>query len=147
MDAKLAGYSGTPLVKKLGIKANTTVAVLHAPGDFKSTLGELPEGVAFRKQLRGGCALAIWFVRSVAELEKKIDSHVQGLGDANLWIAWPKIASGIVCGLSEGEVRRVALAAGLVDFKVCAIDATWSGLRFAKRFKEITKKEPRNARG
>lgn len=129
----MAGYSGTPLAKKLGIKAGSVVALVGAPGDFEATLGELPEGVTLRKGARGRCDLAIWFTKSRKDLERRIGRIGALPGKGGLWIVWPKKASGIAGDLSQAVVRRIGLASGLVDYKVGAIDATWTGLRFARR--------------
>ncbi len=131
--SNLAGYSGTPLAKKLGIKPNTHVALLDAPDGFIGTLGELPAGVEFHDRLEPSHALAIWFVRRLAELEYRTDAIAAQLGDARVWIVWPKRASGLAVDVSERDVRNAGLAAGLVDYKIAAIDATWSGLLFVRR--------------
>ena len=129
-----AGYSGTPLPKKLGIKANTVVALINAPPSFTKTLGKLPDGVTLRKQARGRCNQVVWFTKSRKDLERRIGKMASALAaKGSLWIAWPKKASGVASDLSQNEVRKIGLAAGLVDYKICAIDATWSGLRFARR--------------
>lgn len=132
-ESNLAGYSGTLLPKKLGIKANATVALVNAPRDFETTLGELPEGVKFIKQARGNPELIVWFIRLRAELEDRINEMRELTGNGGLWIAWPKRASGMATDLTQNIVRETGLAAGLVDYKVCAVDATWSGLKFARR--------------
>jgi hypothetical protein len=134
--SNLAGYSGTPLPKKLGVKPNSTVALLGAPKDFEQTLGELPEGVKLKKRADRACDLIIWFVRMRAELYDRIKEMAELTGDdgvGGVWIAWPKKASGVASDMTETVVRETGLASGLVDYKVCAIDATWSGLKFAKR--------------
>ncbi len=129
-----AGYSGTPLPKKLGMKPGATVALVGAPADFEKTLGALPEGACLRAGLRGEADLIVAFVRSRAELRKQLPALARRCGaGAGLWLAWPKKSSGVATDLSEDAVRAAGLAAGLVDFKVCAIDATWSGHRFAPR--------------
>ncbi len=132
-DSNLAGYSGTPLVKKLGIKPNSIVALIGAPKDFDRTLGELPEGVKLKKQANGQCDLIIWFVRMRAELYDRIRQMGELTGNNGLRIAWPKQASGVASDLTQNVVRETGLASGLVDYKVCAIDATWSGLKFTQR--------------
>jgi hypothetical protein len=132
----LAGYSGTPLPKKLGVKPNSIVALVGAPKDFERTLGELPEGVRLKKRADGACDLIIWFVRMRAELYDRIKEMEELVGDdgaSGLWIAWPKRASGVASDMTDNIVRETGLASGLVDYKVCAIDATWSGLKFARR--------------
>lgn len=135
-ESNLAGYSGTPLPKKLGIKPNSIVALVGAPKDFEQTLGELPEGVKLKKQASKQCDLIIWFIRMRAELYDRIKEMGELVGDASgngLWIAWPKQASGVATDLTQNVVRETGLASGLVDYKVCAIDSTWSGLKFAQR--------------
>ena len=129
----MAGYSGTPLVKKLGIKENAVVALVGAPRDFEKTLGRLPGGVTLRRRAGSRADLTLWFAKSARDLEGRIARMAASIGRDGLWIAWPKKASGVVTDLSEGLVRRSGLATGLVDYKICAIDATWSGLRFARR--------------
>jgi hypothetical protein len=127
-------YSGTPLPKKLGIKANSAVALLNAPKGFKDTLGQLPEGATLLQQVRDRCHLIIWFTKSRKDLVNRIESMAQTLPDnCRLWIAWPKKTSGVTSDISEKDVREVGLAAGLVDYKICAIDETWSGLLFSRR--------------
>jgi CheY-like chemotaxis protein len=130
--SNLVGYSGTPLVKKLGIKAGCKVSLVSSPADFEKTLGALPDGVTLRRRL-GAAELIIWFTKSRAELERRIAAIATKVGDGGMWIAWPKQASGLATDLTQNDVRRVGLANGLVDYKICAIDATWSGLKFARR--------------
>ena len=132
-ESSFAAYAGAPLVKKLGIKANSAVALVNAAHDFEKTLGELPEGTTLRRQARGRCDLILWFPSSRADLERRIERMRASVGKDGLWIAWPKKASGIATDLSQIVVRRIGLASGLVDYKVCAIDETWTGLRFARR--------------
>ncbi len=128
-----AGYSGTPLPKKLGIKADSVVALVDAPEDFEQTLGPLPEGARIRRLARGRSDVALWFVTSRAALAQGLHAWLERDDWHGLWICWPKKASGVRSDLGDEPVRRLALAAGLVDSKVCAIDATWSGLRFTRR--------------
>jgi hypothetical protein len=132
-DSTMAGYSGTPLPKKLGIKAGSVVALVGAPDGFETALGELPEGVTLYRGERNSSDVTLWFTTSRAELEH----HVQRMGEfaakGGLWIIWPKNASGVKSDLTQNTVRQVGLASGLVDFKVSAIDKIWSGLRFTKR--------------
>jgi hypothetical protein len=130
MDA----YSGTPLPRKLGIQPGTAVALLGAPAGFERTLGTLPEGVRLRRHGRGTADMTVFFAKSRAELDRRLRGLVRATTEGtSLWIAWPKQASGVVSDLSEKVVRATGLAAGLVDFKICAIDETWSGLRFTRR--------------
>lgn len=132
-ESNLAGYSGTPLPKKLGIKANMTVALVNAPKDFETTLGELPEGVKFKKKASGKEELILWFLRMRAELEDRVNEMRELTDNGGIWMIWPKQASGMKTDLTQNLVRETGLAAGLVDYKVCAVDATWSGLKFAVR--------------
>lgn len=129
--AKPGGYSGTPLPKKLGMKPDTRVLLIDSPPDFVRTLGDLPGGVSFSKSIAGPADLVIWFVRRRGELVRLSEIEAN-LGSGGIWIAWPKKASGIRTDFNESDVRSAGLKSGLVDFKVCAIDATWSGLRFAR---------------
>jgi hypothetical protein len=130
-----AGYSGTPLPKKLGIKAGTTVALVNAPDDFSSTLGRLPEDVTIAAGERTGAEVTLWFVPSSEVLGREIDDMAAVAGDGRLWICWPKKASGVTTDVTQNIVRATGLAAGIVDFKICAIDETWSGLCFTRRKK------------
>jgi alkylation response protein AidB-like acyl-CoA dehydrogenase len=130
----LAGYSGTPLPKKLGLRAGSVVALLGAPADFRRTLGALPENVRLVNHARRRAHRVLLFVRSQAELRRRFPAAVRALDEGGgLWIIWPKQASGVPTDLTQAVVRRVGLAAGLVDYKICAVDATWSGLLFARR--------------
>ena len=130
-----AGYSGTPLPKKLGIKAGSAVAIVGAPEGFPDqTLGPLPSGTSLRLDLRRPFSVGILFARSRADLRRRFPAAARAMGTPGaLWIAWPKKASKVVTDLDEGFVRDFGLAASLVDYKVAAIDATWSGLCFARR--------------
>jgi len=128
-----AAYAGVPLAKKLGIRAGWTVGLLRAPKDFPRTLGALPDRATLRSGLRRPVDLLIWFVRSRAELARRVGAVGARLGAGGVWIAWPKKGSALECDVTQNEVRRIGLASGLVDFKICAIDDTWSGLRFVRR--------------
>jgi hypothetical protein len=129
-----AGYSGTPLPRKLGIKEGSRVAVLSAPDDFDSTLGPLPEGVVVRQRLRGPLDVVVFFTTSRAQLERRIEALRAALDPAGrLWVTWPKRASGVATDVTEDVVREVALSHRLVDNKVAAVDATWSGLQLVIR--------------
>lgn len=137
MNPGPAGYSGTPLPIKLGIKPGSRVALLRAPDDFERTLGELPPGVTVRRRAQGPLDVVVAFFVHRAELERRLPALRAALQPAGgLWIAWPKRASGLQADLSEREVRELGLAAGLVDNKVCAIDAAWSGLRLVYRVRD-----------
>jgi len=128
-----AGYSGTPLPQKLGIKPDMTVVLISAPEGFQRTLGALPEGARLVPGGRGARGLTVCFVTSKRELERKLEPAAAAMGDGGLWIAWPKKSSGVATDVTEDVVRAVGLCEGIVDIKVCAIDAVWSGLRFARR--------------
>jgi hypothetical protein len=127
----VAGYSGTPLAQKLGIKAGHTVALLGAPNGW--TL-ELPAEVVVKRQIRGQADVVVAFFTSAAILEGRLDRlGAMVFPDGGLWIAWPKKASGMKTDLTDNAIRGAALPRGLVDNKVCALDATWSGLRLVWR--------------
>lgn len=128
---KTAGYSGTPLPKKLGVKEGTRVALLGAPSSF--ALDGLPEGAVVKRGARASADLSLWFVRSQAELLKGVRAMKPRSAGSGLWIVWAKKTSPLFAGVTENDVRGVALAAGMVDFKVCAVDEDWSGLRFNLR--------------
>jgi CheY-like chemotaxis protein len=131
-----AAYAGRPLSRKLGIKAGSTVGLANAPDGFEGTLGELPEGAELHGQVCNGCDLIIWFVRSSDELQAQIEGMAARLEQGAMWIAWPKRASGAAPDLSQQVVRETGLATGLVDYKICAIDETWSALLFTRRKSE-----------
>jgi hypothetical protein len=131
--SRMAGYSGTPLPKKLGIGENATVVLIDAPKDFARTLGSLPRGARLSTRPVKDRGLTIWFCPSAKRYQANIRSVAAALGAGGLWVAWPKKASGVESDMSEKLVREVGLAHGLVDYKICAIDATWSGLKFAVR--------------
>ena len=134
-ESNFAGYSGTPLPKKLGIKTASTVALVDAPKDFRTTLGDLPPATSIIHAPDSGAEVTLWFLESLAELQKGISRMGEIAGDGRLWICWPKKASGIGTDVTQKNVRSTGLATGLVDFKICAIDATWSGLCFTRRKK------------
>ncbi|MGH9723209.1 MAG: hypothetical protein ACRD8O_23605 [Bryobacteraceae bacterium] len=129
----LARYSGTPLPKKLGIKPNATVSLIDAPEDFEKTLGELPGGVAISRNSNATADLTLWFTTSRKNLERGIARMASRVGRDGLWIVWPKKAAAVASDVTQNNVRDIGLASGLVDYKVCAVDATWSGLKFARR--------------
>jgi Protein of unknown function (DUF3052) len=136
MAVVMAGYSGTPLVKKLGINEGHWVVLIDAPVGFDGTLGELPKGVKVAREVRGKGAVdvVLLFTKSRKDLERRFMKVAAGLNpDGGLWVAWPKKASGVPTDMTENVVRDVALPKGLVDNKVCAIDDTWSGLRLVYR--------------
>lgn len=133
----MAGYSGTPLVKKLGIKEGFRVALVGAPPRFRRELIDLPKRVSFVTSLEGGLDLILFFTKSRAELRGGFSRLASNLAPAGmLWIAWPKKASGVVTDLSDNSVRETGLELGLVDVKVCAVNEVWSGLKFVIRVKD-----------
>ena len=130
----MAGYSGTPLPQKLGIKAGSRLAFVGAPASFAAALGPLPAGVSLTAKLRGPLDVIVFFTGARAAFEKRVALLQSALDPAGgLWIAWPKKSSGVTTDMTEDVVREVALPRGLVDNKVCAIDETWSGLRLVIR--------------
>jgi len=133
----MAGYSSTPLAKKLGIKEGSRIALVNAPKEFQSYLGELPDRVEFVKRPTKLLEIVLFFVvteralaRDFAKLAEKLTTN------GMIWIAWPKKSSGVTTDLSFEHVQRIGLDAGLVDVKICAIDETWSGLKFVYRLKD-----------
>jgi hypothetical protein len=127
----MAGYSGTPLPKKLGIVEGSTVALIDAP---LGVVDGLPPGVTVKRQARGTAEVVVSFFTRRRDFERRIDSLAKMIFPAGgLWVAWPKRASGQQTDMHEGVVREVALPLGLVDNKVCAIDETWTGLRVVWR--------------
>jgi hypothetical protein len=127
----MAGYSGTPLPKKLGIVEGATLALIAAP---TGVVDGLPPGVTVKRQARGSADVVVAFFVRKAEFERRIDTLAKMIfPSGGLWVAWPKRASGRATDMHEGVVREVALPLGLVDNKVCAIDETWSGLRVVWR--------------
>jgi hypothetical protein len=132
-----AGYSGTPLVRKLGLRPGWRVAVLGAPEGLDELLGELPEGLRVVRRLTDGIDAAWIFVLARRDLERRLPDLLRRLpSDGTLWISWPKRASGVPTDVTEDVLREVVLPTGWVDIKVAAIDETWSGLRFALRRSE-----------
>ena len=132
-----AGYSGTPLAKKLGIRPGHRVALLAAPEGFEEILEGLPDDVRLSRGAAGRFDVIVFFTRRAADLGRRFAGLAAKLDPAGgLWIAWPKKSSGVATDLVEGVVRRTGLEAGLVDNKICAVDETWSGLRFVNRLKD-----------
>ena len=129
-----AGYPGTPLAKKLGIKAGSTVHLVNAPPDLERTLEPLPPEVRFARRLDAGVDLAHVFATRTAELREALASCRRTLAPmAVVWVSWPKKASGVPNEITEDTVRELALPLGFVDVKVCAVDTTWSGLKLVVR--------------
>jgi hypothetical protein len=133
----VAGYSGTPLVRKLGIREGHRVAFPAAPDGFEKLLGGLPEGVTVRSRAAGPLDVIVYFTTRRAELERRLPALRRALKPAGaLWIAWPKASSGVETDLKFADVQELGLASKLVDNKVCAIDDTWSGVRMVIRIKD-----------
>lgn len=136
------GYSGTPLARKLGLKPGFRVYACGAPTNYQELLGPLPEDIEFVARPGKTTALVHLFTRSRAELAKALLSYLKVLGpEAVIWVSWPKKAAKMRTDITEDTIRAVALPMGLVDVKVCAVDATWSGLKL------VLRKESRAARG
>jgi CheY-like chemotaxis protein len=130
----LAGYSGTPLPKKLGIREGRSVALVGAPEDFD--LGTLPDGVRVKHRAGGSADVVLLFVRTQAELAKRFAAAARTVADGGrLWLVWPKKTSPLAGDLGQTEVRAFGLEAGWVDYKIAALSADWSGLCFARREK------------
>ena len=132
---RTVGYSGTPLVEKLGIKPGARLQFVSGPKELAGLLGELPDGS--RIASRGALDFALLFVKAQSDLRKgfaRLRDRLEPNG--MLWVAWPKKASGVATDLTEGAVRSFGLRSGLVDVKVCAVDDTWSGLKFVRRLKD-----------
>ena len=133
----MAGYSGTPLAKKLGIDEGSTLALIDAP---PGVVEGLPSDVTVKRQARGAADVVVAFFTQRRQLERRIEALARMVFlSGALWVAWPKRASGVETTMHEGVVREVALPLGLVDNKVCAIDATWSGLRVVWRRERRTR--------
>jgi len=132
-DVQTAGYSATPLPKKLGIREKCPVLLVNAPARFERKLEPLPEGADYVEDA-ASARVAVVFAASQAALVRDFRPLTKALPEKSaLWIAWPKKASGVKTDLSENLVREFGLSAGWVDYKVCAIDETWSGLCFARK--------------
>jgi hypothetical protein len=140
-----AGYSGTPLQKKLGIKPGMSIALLHAPPEVETTLGELPEGVITSRRLTGHRDLVLIFITRQVDLATQIPALISAIApNGMIWVAWPKRASKIDTDMTEDAIRDIVLpSSGLVDVKVCAIDQVWSGLKLVIRKTERRASESR----
>src|SRR5262249_12581294 len=141
----MAGYSGTPLVQKIGIKPGHRLVLRNHPPSFLRDLGKLPEGVARSEKLSGKADVVVYFTEKRSALEKDFPTLAGNLEpNGMLWMAWPKKASGRQTDLDENIVRDTGLGCGLVDVKVCAVDKTWSGLKFVIRLKDRPPAPARN---
>jgi hypothetical protein len=134
--AQMAGYSGTPLNKKLGVKPGQRAAILNAPADFLKRLAPLPEGFDARTRLAGELDYIHYFVSKRADLVRAFPRMIQRLATGGMiWISWPKKSSRVPTDLTEDALREIGLPLGVVDVKVCAVDDIWSGLKFMRRTK------------
>lgn len=139
----MAGYSGTPLAKKLGIKPGSAIFVVAAPGHYDELLAPLPEGVKRVRKI-DDADVAHFFETSRVRLDKDLRAAVSKMQqDAAIWISWPKKAAKVETDITEDTIREVALPLGLVDIKVCAVDETWSGLKLVIR-KQLRKPSGRS---
>jgi hypothetical protein len=128
-----AAYSGKPLIEKLGVKPDSTVVLIDAPESAERLLEPLPDGVVLRRGNRGRREMTLWFVVERVSFERRFEKVANAVSEGTLWMVWPKRSSGVETDISEDTIREVALPRGMVDTKVCAIDATWSGLRLTRR--------------
>lgn len=129
-----AGYSGTPLWKKLGLKAGTRVLTVNAPAGYRKLLAGLPDDVTFTTKPTPPLGFVHLFVTTRAALESELPALLADLApDGTIWVSWPKKASGVATDVTEDTIREVALPTGLVDVKVCAVDITWSALKLVLR--------------
>ena len=130
----MAGYSGTPLPQKLGIKPGLTVVTINAPANYRRLLGKIPDGVTFSDRLKPGSNFVHLFTGRRSELQKKMSILRRKISDnGTVWVSWPKKSSGISTDVTEDVIREIALPLGFVDVKVCAVDETWSGLKLMIR--------------
>ena len=133
----MAGYSGTPLPKKLGIKPRFKAAFFELPAGVSKELKKSLASCEMAKDGQAALDFAMIFVRNQAEMKEQFPRYARRLAPTGmLWVSWPKKASGIATDLNENDVRRIGLLAGLVDVKVCAVNEVWSGLKFVIRVKD-----------
>jgi hypothetical protein len=134
MMSAVAGYSGTPLAKKLGIKAGANVCLSHAPKHYGGLVAPLPDGVRLVGRVSDTTDLVHIFVTRRKDLERGLKSTLKSMRpDTAVWVSWPKKSSGVATDVTEDTIRAVALPMGLVDIKVCAVDEVWSGLKLVIR--------------
>ena len=137
----MAGYSGTPLARKLGLEPGREAVVIQPPRPYEQIVTPFPEGVKLRHRLHPGSEFIHFFARSRADLARRFPRLAVALADPGLlWISWAKQSSPLASDLDENVVREIGLATGLVDVKVCAVDEDWSGLKFVRRVKNREKK-------
>jgi CheY-like chemotaxis protein len=132
-------YAGRPLTQKLGIKPDSVLALVHAPSGFRKKLRSMPMGVTIKNRVSREADLTLWFNRSRAEYVDRVNEMASAIGSGKLWIIWPKQGGALAADLTEAVVRMNGLATGLVDYKICSIDETWSGLLFTRRRKKEAK--------
>jgi hypothetical protein len=133
----MAGYSGTPLPQKLGIQPQARVAFVELPADVSKALEAAISEYQIEDDETGALDFAMAFVKAQSELKKQFPRLARRLTPAGmLWVSWPKKASGVATDLTEDKVREIGLQNGLVDVKVCAVNETWSGLKFVRRLKD-----------
>jgi len=132
-----AGYSGKPLAQKLGIREGDALAFLNAPDGYDRLLGELPAGVTVAQELKGQYDFIQVFATRRTNLERELPILKAKLKQGGMiWVSWPKASSGLQTNLSDRVVREVGLKNGLVDVKVCAVDDSWSALKFVRRLSD-----------
>ena len=130
----MAGYSGTPLPQKLGIKPATNVIALNAPANYRKLLGKIPSDVTFVHRIGAQNSFVHLFTSKRSELAKHLKLLRKKIADDGVvWVSWPKKSSGVPTDVTEDVIRDVALPIGFVDIKVCAVDDTWSGLKLMIR--------------
>jgi hypothetical protein len=130
----MAGYSGTPLGQKLGIKSGATVALINAPANYRKLLGKAAAEAKFSDRVGSDCGFIHFFTTRRNELEKELKRLRDKIADTGtLWVSWPKKSAGVPTDITEDVIRAVALPLGFVDVKVCAVDETWSGLKLMVR--------------
>jgi hypothetical protein len=127
-------YAGSPLLKKLDIKPNLTVALVAAPDGFEDLLGELPDGITLQTRMTRDTGLAIWFIRSMRDLDVTADYLGARLQKGlSAWIVYPKQTGRFKVDFNMNHIRATMLEAGLVDYKICAVDADWTALKFTRK--------------
>ena len=132
----MAGYSKTPLAKKLGIKEGSRVRTRGAPDSYAQMLAPLPPGVKLSARIAKDIDVYHFFTRSRRQLERELPKMMTQIRQTGMiWVSWPKKSSGVASDLLENDIRRAALSLGLVDVKVCAVDEVWSGLKLVIRKK------------
>ena len=132
----MAGYSGTPLPQKLGIKPGTVVIAINAPTNYRRLLGKLPSSVQFSKSAKSRAEFVHLFTPNRKELDHQLSILRRKISDTGtIWVSWPKKSAGVATDITEDTIRKIALPLGLVDVKVCAVDETWSGLKLMIRRK------------